>query len=440
VAYASRVVAQSPLEEGNHELLVRSLAAAGDRTAAMRQAAVCEDTLRRELGIEVSAALMEAAAAPTGTIVGLPVSGRAAVVSQLDAGRAAITAGAVQAGIDSLRRAATDAAGRGDAGLQGQALVALGSALAHAVRGRDEEGAVVLHEAIRLASQAGDHETAVTVHRELGFVEVQAGWRQTAEAWLAKAEELAETDDQLGAILGVRGLNASDMGDYPAAFQHLERSVERAGRSGNHRQQAWSLANLARAHLLRDERSQAAVALARSLELVHEQRWMAFLPWPEALKGELDLRAGRVEAATEGLEHAYALACQLGDPCWEGMAARGLGLLNATLGDRATATAWLAEAHTRCSRVTDRYQWVRGYVLDAMITTALDRHDQVEAGRLADTLAMLAARGDMRELVVRAHLHRTRLGDPTALAAARLLAGGIDNPALARLLDGVPAD
>jgi hypothetical protein len=100
----------------------------------------------------------------------------------------------------------------------------------------------------------------------------------------------------------------------------------------------------------------------------------------------------------------------------------------------------LAEAHTRCGRVTDRYQWVRGYVLDAMITTALDRHDQVEAGRLADTLAMLAARGDMRELVVRAHLHRTRLGDPTALAAARLLSGGIDNPALARLLDGVPAD
>jgi tetratricopeptide (TPR) repeat protein len=440
VAYASRAVAQNPLEEGNHELLVRSLAAAGDRTAAMRQAAVCEDTLRRELGIEPSAALLEAAAAPIGTAVGLPVSGRAAVASQLDAGRAAITAGAVQAGIDCLRRAATDAAGCGDAGLQGQALVALGSALIHAVRGRDEEGAVVLHEAIPLASQAGDRETAVTAHRELGFVEVQAGRRQTAEAWLAKAEALAETDDQLGAILGVRGLSASDMGDYPAAFQYLERSVERAARGGNQRQQAWSLANLGRAHLLRDERSQAAGALARSLELVHEQRWMAFLPWPEALKGELDLRAERVEAATEGFEHAYALACQLGDPCWEGMAARGLGLLNARMGDGATATAWLAEAHTRCSRVSDRYQWVRGHVLDAMVTTAIDRHDQAEAGRLVDTMALLAARGDMRELVVRAHLHRSRLGDPAALAAARLLAGGIDNPALARLLDGVPAD
>jgi hypothetical protein len=44
----------------------------------------------------------------------------------------------------------------------------------------------------------------------------------------------------------------------------------------------------------------------------------------------------------------------------------------------------------------------------------------------------------MRELVVRAHLHRGRLGDPAALASARLLAAGIDNPALDRLLDGRP--
>jgi DNA-binding SARP family transcriptional activator len=48
VAYASRAVARNPLEEGNHELLVRSLAMAGDRTAALRQVAVCEDVLRAD--------------------------------------------------------------------------------------------------------------------------------------------------------------------------------------------------------------------------------------------------------------------------------------------------------------------------------------------------------------------------------------------------------
>jgi DNA-binding SARP family transcriptional activator len=436
VAYASRAVARNPLEEGNHELLVRCLAASGDRAAALRQVAVGEDTLRRELGIEPSAALRDAAATPAGAPAGLPVSGRAAAASQLDAGQAAISAGAVQAGIECLRRAAADAEACGDEALQGQALAALGSALVHAVRGRDEEGAVVLHEAITLATRTGDRDTAVVAHRELGFVEVQAGRRQTAEAWLAKAEAMARTDDQLAAILGVRGLNASDMGDYPAAFGHLERSVEGAARSANDRQQAWSLSVLARAHLLRDERSQAAAALARSLELVHTQRWMAFLPWPEALKGELDLRAGRVDDAAGQFEHAFALACQLGDPCWESMAARGLGLVNASLGDPAGAAAWLAEAHSRSGRTPDRYQWVRAHVLDTMVGAAIDRHDEAEAGRLVGMLASLAARCDMRELVVRAHLHHSRLGDPAALDSARLLAAGIDNPVLGQLLAG----
>jgi hypothetical protein len=95
-------------------------------------------------------------------------------------------------------------------------------------------------------------------------------------------------------------MNASDTADYPAAFRHLQASVERAERGGDARQQAWSLSILARAHLLRDERSQAAFALDRSLELVHQQRWMAFLPWPQALTGELELRAGRLEAAGSG--------------------------------------------------------------------------------------------------------------------------------------------
>jgi tetratricopeptide (TPR) repeat protein len=285
VAYASRAVAHNPLDEGNHELLVRCLAASGDRAAALRQVAVCQDILRRELGIETSDALTEAAAAPAGSPRSRPASGRAAVTSQLEAGRAAIAAGAVQAGIDCLRRACADAAAYPDPALQGGALVALGGALVHAVRGRDEEGAVVLHEAVRLATEAGDAETAVTAYRELGFVEVQAGRRQTAEAWLAKAEALASTDAQLGAVLGIRGMNASDMGDYPATFRHLQGSVERAARGHEPRQRAWSLSILARAHLLRDERSQAAVALANSLELVQAERWMAFLPWPEALKG-----------------------------------------------------------------------------------------------------------------------------------------------------------
>jgi len=363
-----------------------------------------------------------------------PLRGSAAAQSQLDAGRAAIAAGAVDAGLQCLRRAVAEA-GRGrDTALRGRALAALGSALVHAVRGRDEEGAVLLREAVGLATGSGDRETAVAALRELGFVDVQAGRRTTAEDWLVRAQEAAETDREHAAVLGVRGMSASDRGDYPTAFAHLSDSVERAGRGGDHRQQAWSLSIMGRAHLLRGELSQAGAVLDDSLELVHEQRWMAFLPWPQALRGELDLRRGDLDGAADALEHAWALGCQLGDPCWEGMAARGLGLLDAGRGDRAGATGWLTEATARCTRVPDHYHWIHAHVLDTVITDALDHGDPRRAAELLATLVPLAARCDMREFVVRAHLHQHRLGGAGALATARRLGADIDNPELARLL------
>ena len=434
VTYARRAVQRNPLDEGNHELLVRCLAVSGDRAGALRQIAACEDLLQRELGVEPSPALRDAVSTSPGSGMVLPSHGRAAVASQLDAGRAAIVAGAADAGVQCLRRAVTEAAGCGDDALRARALVTLGGALVHAVRGRDEEGAVVLQEAIAFATRAGDRATAVAAHRELGFVEVQAGRRVTGEAWLSKAQALAETDGELAAVHGVRGMSASDRGDYPDAFEHLGESVELAGRSGDHRQQAWSLSLVSRAHLLRGERAEALATVQRSLELVQQERWLAFLPWPQTLRAELDLHAGDVDGAADGLERAWALACQIGDPCWEGMAARAMGLLHAGRGDGAAATTWLAEATMRSTRSPDRYQWVHAHVLDAAVTTALEAGEPERARPLVGALAALAARCDLRELVVRSQVHRHRLGDEGALASARRLAGEIDNPALGALL------
>ncbi len=193
---------------------------------------------------------------------------------------------------------------------------------------------------------------------------------------------------------------------------------------------------LARAHLLRAERSQAAIALARSLELIHQQRWMAFLSWPQALQAELTLQTGDIAGAAYQFEQAWVLACQVQDPCWEAMAARGLGLVHAGRGEHVTAAEWLDEAVMRCTRVTDRYQWIHAYVLDAAIITALDHGDHDRARSLVARLAPLAARCDLRELVVHAHLHQWRLGDRTTLPTARLLSAHIDNPALTESLDG----
>jgi DNA-binding SARP family transcriptional activator len=443
IAYARLAVARNPMDEGNHELLVRSLAMAGDHGAARRQVAVCADILRRELDIEISDALRESANTRTPrrvtpapyAVPDLLVGGRALAVERLDSGRAAIGAGAIESGLASLREAVIEAACAGDTELQARALVSLGGALVHSVRGRDEEGALTLREALPLATAAGDRATAVAAYRELGFVEVLAGRRNTAEGWLARAGSLADGDEEVAAILGVRGVNASDAADYPSALACLMESVDRAARCGDERQQAWSLAMLGRTHLLRAEHAQAAMALDDSLDLVQRQRWMAFLPWPQTLRAELDLYEGRVEAAADALERAWVMSCRIADPCWEGMAARGLGLLHSQRGDHHTAIGWFTEAAARSTRVTDRYQWVHAHVLDAMCAAALERGDCDAAGKPLAGLEELSARCGMRELVVRAHLHRHRLGDPAALASARLLAADIDNPALARLLD-----
>jgi hypothetical protein len=52
----------------------------------------------------------------------------------------------------------------------------------------------------------------------------------------------------------------------------------------------------------------------------------------EALRAEVDLLTGRTGAARSRFERAFALGCRIGDPCWEGLAERGLGLVQAAEG------------------------------------------------------------------------------------------------------------
>jgi hypothetical protein len=160
---------------------------------------------------------------------------------------------------------------------------------------------------------------------------------------------------------------------------------------------------------------------------------MAFAPWPQSLQAELDREQGRTEASADGYARAFALSCQLGDPCWEGIAARGSGLLQADAGDVRSAVAWLEDATARCSRWPDTYQWVYAYVLDAacQVTVGIGAPS---APRWVERLSQVASRGGMREMVIRAHVHRARLGQAGAAEAAVLAASGIDNPVLADLV------
>jgi DNA-binding SARP family transcriptional activator len=259
-ALAGELVAGDPLDQSGQELLVRCLARSGRHADAERQAAECEALLRRELGI-VAGPELRLAAAEHRAGPGAAAGDAEAAAAQLAAGEAALEAGAVEPGLAILREACAEAAAAGDAALHGRALAALGAALVHAVRGRDEEGALRLQEALALADAAGDRATAALACRELGYIDTQAGRTPSAGRWLTRATDLAEGNDELCAVLGVRGMALPDRAHYGAALELLHKSVARADRCGRRRQAAWSLSLIGRIHLLRGDVALAADAL-----------------------------------------------------------------------------------------------------------------------------------------------------------------------------------
>ena len=424
-ALASRAVELNRFDEGAHELLVRCLARAGETVAARDHAEACEALFRRELGRDPDPGVRRAADAQTTPLAG----DRAAALGQLDAGRRAVDAGAVDAGIACLRQACAEARGVGDPALLARALAALGGALVHSVRGGDEEGAAVLHEALALAEAGGDREVECKVCRELGFVSGQAARGVSAGRWLARAGAIARADRERAALLGVRGKALSDRAYYEAALALLGESVAAARRCGDVRQAAYSLALVGRALMLRGELPEAVDALDASLALVAEEGWIAFQPFPEALRAELALRGGELDHAIALLDHAFSLGCRIGDPCWEAMAARARGLVHEAAGERAEALTRLRDASVRAVRVAGPYVWMHAYCLEALAGVAIAGGAPDARERVAE-LERLAARGHLRELVVRAALHRARLGDPSGAESARLLGEAIDNPAL----------
>lgn len=323
VEFARRLVEIDPLDENFEALLIRSLAVAGHRDAAAEQLAACTELFRRELGVDPGAGVGSALETPVGSTMVSPLTGRAAARAQLDAGRAAIDAGAVEAGLQCLRRSAAEAHTCGDLEMKADALFRLGSALVHAARGRDEEAAAALHESIALAETAGVFGIAAGAHRELGYVEMLRGRYERARSWLEQGLRLAGDDRAESAkALAVLGVCQSDTARYPEAIEALTNSVRLAEAARTSKQLAWSLSFLGRAHLLRGEVEPARSHLTRSLQIAREEAWTTFVSLPECLLGDLAMLEGDINAAADVYEHAFALGCQIGDPCWEGLGAR----------------------------------------------------------------------------------------------------------------------
>lgn len=400
VRLAGLAVAANQYDQPLHELLVRSLARHGDVAAAREHVRRAERLLAEGSGVGArvgapSPTLRAAATeGPADRVRQEPVwlASVAVVESLLASGLAAVGAGAVDAGVDTLRQAAAAADDR----LRGRVLLALGGALVHGARGRDEEGAVVLHEALLAATTAGDRATTSRCLRELAFVDVQAGRVGGVDLRLREALRLSGDDDELvAAVLGVMGMHRCDRGDLVGSLQPLSESVERATRARHPRQAAWSYGLLGRSWLLLGEPARALATSRTSVSLCRGERWQAFLPFPLAIGAEAAMAEGApADAVEDDLRAAFALGCQLGDPCWEGAAARGLALVSAHHGDLAAARDTVADGYARSAKHPDGYVFVQAWVLAADV--ALARADDDEDGERASRaqLEALALRSE----------------------------------------------
>jgi hypothetical protein len=309
----------------------------------------------------------------------------------------------------------------------------------HALGGLDEEGLASLYEADEIAVAHHLTDSVAAARAELGYVDFLRARYDRAQVWLNDALRLADGSPAIKAkATTYLGSVESDRANYAQAELLLHRAVQYAQQAQDPRREAFARSMLGRLSLLCGDLDAAHEQLDASVALAQRDHWLSFLPWPQALQGETALATGDLGTAAEVLDQAFARACQLGDPCWEGIAARGLALVAEADGQASRGFELLAESRTRAGRLADPYVWLDGYILDAQCVLGL-RHGHPDTGRWVEDLRQLASRTSMRELVVRSLLHGAVLGQEGDAEAAVLLAREIDNPTLTALLDSPPA-
>ncbi|WP_343082508.1 BTAD domain-containing putative transcriptional regulator [Ostreiculturibacter nitratireducens] len=390
---AERGVRCRPLDESGHIILVKCLAASGDIAAAVAHVDATETRFLKETGEKPTPAL-RAAARKTVTDPPHGVSKSAMIDALIKSGKAAVSAGAVDAGLDCLRRAAADAEKAGDEHLLAKALGQLGTSLIHACRGYDDEGALTLQQAADIASRIGSSDVAAEALCELGYCDALAGRRPSAAKYLEEALPYAQDNDEcLAGIHAFVGFNLVDWGRVELGLSHFERSLEFARKAENRRREIWAL-GIGAWGLLRSGRpDEARDWLVQCLRLCDEIRWLAFRPWPVALLAEARLALHEMGNATRGdLEEALAISNQLADPCWQAAAARALALVDTDAGEYEAAARWLVHARERCCSVTDLYAGLLVEIMSDQVRLSKRIGDDKGAAELARQLLPVVAR------------------------------------------------
>jgi tetratricopeptide (TPR) repeat protein len=265
---AGRLVRHNPLDENFQALLVRSLAAAGDGVGAARQAAACRELFQRELGMQpgatLDAALRTAHRPPTAR----PATGPPPRWRNSKPGEAAISAGALDAGVQCLRRAIVEADATGDPVLRARPRWPWAARWCMPRAAATRKAPPRCTRRWRWARMLSPP-LAAAACRELGYVEFLRGRYERTLAWLQRARPLAGEDRaELARIAIVHGSALSDTAHYPPAIALLFEAV-----SLLRRQWETQAAGLCAVHV--GPRADAAWRTRRR----GRARWTARWPW-----------------------------------------------------------------------------------------------------------------------------------------------------------------
>jgi len=394
IGFARRAIELDPYDDAAHEALVGLLAAAGERNAAEDHLRRLERRYRKDLGIGVPDVIRRGLERERLVTASPPSAAKAAAL--LDVARSRAAGGDYTGAIDAARRAETAAAGL--PGLEAQALLQLGGILVHSVRGRDREAVGLLDRALQLAVAAGDPVAAAEAEREIAWVQFLRAAYGAAEGILHRSIALSDAaGDIVGAAraLVVLGACQSDRADYSRAAATLDEAIARLGALGD-RWEAFALSFLARVRLLTGRFAEAKALGEAAVERCQETGWLSLVPWPMVVAAEAAMRLAPGPEHDATFDRAYALSCEIGDPCWEAFSLRGKGLVARADGRDDDAEQLFRAGLERASSLPDIYAWAPASLLTDLV--------EVEGGRDAAHLAAAFAvtrRGPMPALLDR---------------------------------------
>ena len=407
VVLAERAAALDPFDDAVHELIVDCHVLQGDRQGARAYVERVARLYRAELGVDapstIARPLERAVVARGRSTLGPPrgpaLPGAVEARMLLELARVRLEAGDYGSAVGLGRRAAIDAAASGDLALEARATVALGTTLAHTIRGHDREAEVLLRNALRLARALDDRKLAAEVERETGYLHFLEADYGAAEAALGRAIAIGtEIGDrfEVGRSLTILGACQSDRADFAAAEITLRSALDELAAAGDDRWPAYALGFLARLENRTGRADLGRASAAAAVAGARSSGWLAFLPWPLAMLGESLLEAGETRAASATFGEAFALAREIDDPCWLAVSLRGMALVAERDGDPTRAMSLLEEG-LRGARVKPGwYVWAEAALLTDLVALQGGRDVQH-----LDAATRIVTRGPMPDLAAR---------------------------------------